>query len=34
MTLDIPEVLIIILTAMLVWLATNDWVHRHRGPHE
>jgi len=33
MTLDVPEVLIIVLTGMLIWLATNDWVHRHRGPH-
>jgi hypothetical protein len=33
MTLDVPEVLIIVLTAMLIWLATSAWVHRHRGPH-
>ena len=30
MILDIPEMLILALTALVVWIAGRDWIERHR----
>jgi hypothetical protein len=32
MTFDVPELLIIALTALLFWIGGRDWILRHRGP--
>jgi hypothetical protein len=31
MIFDIPEVLIMFLTALVVWIGARDWATRHRG---